>query len=121
MAKKLTLERKQSIVGWGFLLPASLLIFIFCFYPMLQAVLLSFKRGNNAAERWVGFANYTRLFKDKVKSVRGIVVEDAEGKEVECDVETLTMFPNATFNSIINETAVHLITSYTLNENEEKN
>ena len=65
MAKKLTLERKQSIVGWGFLLPASLLIFIFCFYPMLQAVLLSFKRGNNAAERWVGFANYTRLFKDK--------------------------------------------------------
>ena len=66
MAKKLTLERKQCIVGWGFLLPASLLIFIFCFYPMLQAVLLSFKRGNNAAERWVGFANYTRLFKDKV-------------------------------------------------------
>ena len=72
----------------------------------------------NAMDKSIDFP---RLFKDKVKSVRGIVVEDAEGKEVECDVETLTMFPNATFNSIINETAVHLITSYTLNENEEKN
>ena len=72
----------------------------------------------NAVDKSIDFP---KLFKDKVKSVRGIVVEDAEGKEVECDVETLTMFPNATFNSIINETAVHLITSYTLNENEEKN
>ena len=72
----------------------------------------------NAMDKSIDFP---RLFKDKVKSVRGIVIEDAEGKEVECDVETLTMFPNATFNSIINETAVHLITSYTLNENEEKN
>ena len=72
----------------------------------------------NAMDKSIDFP---RLFKDKVKSVRGIVVEDAEGKEVDCDVETLTMFPNATFNSIINETAVHLITSYTLNENEEKN
>ena len=66
MTKKLTLEKRQNLIGWAILLPATLLIFIFCFYPMLQAILLSFKRGNNASERWVGFQNYTRLFKDKV-------------------------------------------------------
>lgn len=72
----------------------------------------------NAVDKSIDFQ---KLFKDKVKSVRGIVVEDAEGREVECDVDTLTTFPNATFSSIINETAMHLITSYTLNESEEKN
>ena len=72
----------------------------------------------NAVDKSIDFQ---KLFKDKVKYVKGIVVEDAEGREVECDVDTLTTFPNATFNSIINETAMHLITSYTLNESEEKN
>lgn len=63
--RSLKLEKKQSLTGWFFLLPASLLIFMFCFYPMLQAFLLSFKRGNNASERYVGLSNYLRLFKDK--------------------------------------------------------
>ncbi len=66
MTKKgLTLERKQNITGWVFLLPATALIFAFCFYPMLQAILLSFKRGSGQNEKWVGMQNYERLFKDK--------------------------------------------------------
>ncbi len=63
--KRLTLERKQRITGWFFLIPAAVLIFAFCFYPMLQAILLSFKRGNGKNEKWVGLQNYARLFKDK--------------------------------------------------------
>ena len=63
--KRLTLEKKQRITGWFFLIPAAALIFAFCFYPMLQAILLSFKRGNGRNEKWVGLQNYLRLFKDR--------------------------------------------------------
>ena len=63
--RSLTLEKKFRITGWIFLLPATALIFAFCFYPMLQAVLLSFKRGNGKNETWVGLQNYARLFKDR--------------------------------------------------------
>ena len=59
------MERKRSLTGWCFLLPASALIFIFCFYPMIQAILMSFNRGSGAATRFVGAANYARLLKDK--------------------------------------------------------
>ena len=34
-----TMERKQSAAGWAFLMPATLMIFIFSFYPMFQAFL----------------------------------------------------------------------------------
>ena len=41
--KKMSLQKKHNLIGWAFLIPASLLIFVFCFYPMFQAILLSFK------------------------------------------------------------------------------
>ena len=31
---KMSLEKKHNLTGWAFLIPAALLIFIFCFYPM---------------------------------------------------------------------------------------
>lgn len=43
--RKLSLERKHNLTGWAFLLPAAILIFVFCFYPMIQALMLSFKNG----------------------------------------------------------------------------
>ena len=30
---KMSLEKKHNLTGWAFLIPAALLIFIFCFYP----------------------------------------------------------------------------------------
>lgn len=62
--KALNLEKKQNLIGWAFLLPAAILIFIFYFYPMFQAVILSMRRGLGDAEKWVGIANYTRILKD---------------------------------------------------------
>lgn len=62
--RKLSLERKHNLTGWAFLLPAAILIFVFCFYPMIQALMLSFKNGMGSV-RWVGFANYVRILKDK--------------------------------------------------------
>ena len=53
---KLTLEKKYNLTGWAFLLPAAILIFVFCFYPMAQAILLSFKKGMGAAQTWAEFS-----------------------------------------------------------------
>ena len=63
-----TMERKQSAAGWAFLAPASLLIFIFSFYPMIQAFLISFKKGLPTALTWSDplWRNYQYMLKDKV-------------------------------------------------------
>jgi len=63
--KKMSLQKKHNLIGWAFLIPASLLIFVFCFYPMFQAILLSFKKGMGAAQTWAGIANYSRILKDR--------------------------------------------------------
>ena len=62
--KRMGIEKRHRLIGWGFLLPATVLIFIFCFYPMLQAILLSFKSGNGVNPEWT-LNNYTRILKDK--------------------------------------------------------
>ena len=62
--KRMGIEKRHRLIGWGFLLPATVLIFIFCFYPMLQAILLSFKSGNGVNAEWT-LNNYTRILKDK--------------------------------------------------------
>ena len=36
---KMSLEKRHNLTGWAFLIPAALLIFIFCFYPMVQALI----------------------------------------------------------------------------------
>ena len=61
-----TIKRKQQLAGWGFLLPASILIAIMSFYPILQAIFMSFKTGSSANMQWANplTFNYTRMFKD---------------------------------------------------------
>ena len=63
-----TMERKQSAAGWCFLAPAALLIFIFSFYPMFQALLISFKKGlpTNLVYSDPLWRNYQFMLKDKV-------------------------------------------------------
>ena len=62
--KGLNMEQKRNLTGWAFLLPAALLIFVFCFYPMVQALILSFQKGTGSAVQSAGFANYARILKD---------------------------------------------------------
>ena len=63
-----TMERKQSATGWAFLLPAALLIAIFSFWPMFQALLTSLKRGLPTALQYSDplWRNYQRMLQDKV-------------------------------------------------------
>ena len=62
--KGLDMEQKRNLIGWAFLLPATILIFIFCFYPMVQALILSFQKGMGSNVQSAGFANYARILKD---------------------------------------------------------
>ena len=62
------IKAKQRRAGWIFLLPASIMIAIMSFWPMIQALITSFKKGPilsmTMAEPW--YNNYTRIFQDKI-------------------------------------------------------
>ena len=66
--KGLGLLARQKAAGWAFLTPASLLIFVMSFYPMVQAFITSFQTGSSANLKWADplIKNYTRMLKDKV-------------------------------------------------------
>ena len=66
--KGLGLLAKQKAAGWGFLAPASILIFVMSFYPMVRAFITSLQTGPAAKLKWAEpiFKNYTRMFNDKV-------------------------------------------------------
>ncbi|MEO2078531.1 MAG: sugar ABC transporter permease [Bacillus sp. (in: firmicutes)] len=55
---------KNAVIGWSFVIVASVMICLFYFYPMLQALILSFQSGTGANLTFTGFDNYARLLKD---------------------------------------------------------
>ena len=61
---KMSLEKRHNLTGWAFLIPAALLIFVFCFYPMVQALILSFSKKGTGGSIFAGLANYQRILKD---------------------------------------------------------
>ena len=63
-----TMERKQSAAGWMFLAPAAIMIFVFSFWPMFQAFLISLKKGLPTALQYSDplWRNYQFMLKDKV-------------------------------------------------------
>ena len=63
---KMGLRKKQSLIGWGFLTPAAVLIAIMSFYPMVRALILSFMTGTGQNMSFAGIYNYTRLFQDSL-------------------------------------------------------
>lgn len=66
--KGMSITGKQRAAGWIYLTPATILIFIMSFWPIIQAVITSFKTGSSANMQWANpFAyNYTRMFQDAV-------------------------------------------------------
>ncbi|MGF6952686.1 lactose/L-arabinose transport system permease protein [Neobacillus sp. B4I6] len=58
------LRLKNNVIGWSFVIIAAVMIFLFYFYPMVQALILSFQSGVGANLTFTGIDNYTRLFKD---------------------------------------------------------
>ena len=66
--KGLSITGKQKVAGWAYLFPATILICIMSFYPIIQAVFTSFKTGPSANMSWCDPAgyNYTRMFQDAI-------------------------------------------------------
>ncbi len=62
-----SVQTKQKAAGWIFLLPATILIFIMSFWPMIRAFIMSLQTGSSANMRWARpiFWNYTRMLQDK--------------------------------------------------------
>ena len=68
MKKAKSVTAKQQRAGWLFLLPATILILVMSFYPIVQAFITSFKTGSSANMKWAEpfFYNYARMFNDKL-------------------------------------------------------
>lgn len=64
--KKMSLSKRQNLAGWAFLTPATLMIAVMSFWPMIQAFILSFQKGKGNKLRFAGIDNYVRMFQDKV-------------------------------------------------------
>ncbi len=66
--KGMSISGKQKAAGWMYLAPATILIFIMSFWPIIQAVITSFKTGSSANMKWANplTYNYTRMFQDAV-------------------------------------------------------
>ncbi len=66
--KGMNVSAKQRVWGWIYLMPATLLIAVMSFYPIIQAVFTSLKTGSSAKMAWADpiSYNYTRMFQDKL-------------------------------------------------------
>ena len=66
--KGMSITGKQKAAGWMYLAPATILIFIMSFWPIIQAVITSFKTGSSANMQWANplTYNFTRMFQDAV-------------------------------------------------------
>ncbi|MBQ1548322.1 MAG: sugar ABC transporter permease, partial [Lachnospiraceae bacterium] len=62
MKKAKSVTAKQQTAGWLFLAPASILIFIMSFWPMIQAFVTSLKTGSGVNLKWGDplFVNYIK-------------------------------------------------------------
>jgi lactose/L-arabinose transport system permease protein len=67
---------KTTIIGWSFITIASVLICLFYFYPMVQALIMSFQSGTGTNLTFTGLDNYARLFKDPtfITAVKNTVI-----------------------------------------------
>ncbi|MCR4831509.1 MAG: sugar ABC transporter permease [Pseudobutyrivibrio sp.] len=66
--KGMTLANKQLAAGWIFLTPATILIFIMSFYPIIQAFITSFKSGKGVNIKFADplTYNYSRMLQDVI-------------------------------------------------------
>ena len=62
--KSMGLIAKQKAAGWVFLTPATIMIAVMSFYPMIRAFFLSLQTGKGANYRFTGFSNYARMFEE---------------------------------------------------------
>lgn len=60
-----SIRLKSALTGWSFVIIAVVMIAVFYFYPMIQALILSFQTGAGSNLSFNGLDNYKRLFTDQ--------------------------------------------------------
>lgn len=60
----MNLKAKTNTISWSFVAIAIIMICAFYFYPMVQALIMSFQSGTGTNLSFVGIDNYTRLLSD---------------------------------------------------------
>lgn len=68
-SKKMSLNRRHNLTGWAFLTPATIMIAVMSFLPMIQAFILSLQKGKGTDLTFTGFGNYVRMFQDSVQTI----------------------------------------------------
>ena len=63
-----SVRAKERRAGWIFLTPATILILVMSFWPMIQAFITSFKSGKGSMLTWANpwNFNYARILQDKI-------------------------------------------------------
>lgn len=61
MSRKREMSPRLNRTGWCFVIPSVILIILFVFYPMVQALITSFQTGAGNNLTFTGIANYKRL------------------------------------------------------------
>lgn len=64
--KKMSLEKRHNLTGWVFLTPATIMIAVMSFWPIIQAFFLSLQTGTGNKLKFNGLSNYIRMFQDKI-------------------------------------------------------
>lgn len=64
MSRKREMSSRLNRTGWCFVIPSVILIILFVFYPMVQALITSFQTGAGNNLTFAGIANYKRLLTD---------------------------------------------------------
>ncbi|GGG11199.1 lactose ABC transporter permease [Paenibacillus abyssi] len=62
----MSIQAKTNAIGWSFISVAVIMICVFYFYPMVQALILSLQSGRGMNLQFVGLDNYVRLFTDSM-------------------------------------------------------
>ncbi len=60
-------KKKKNLQAFLFVIPAILILGLFVYYPLIKNVVYSFQSFglSDTGKKWVGLANYTKLFQDK--------------------------------------------------------
>ena len=64
MSRKREMSPRLNRTGWCFVIPSVILLILFVFYPMVQALITSFQTGAGNNLTFTGIANYKRLLTD---------------------------------------------------------
>lgn len=66
--KRLNRRKRDHIIAWLFLFPATFAFVVFMFWPLAYTVYLSFLKWNMVAptKKFVGFKNYASIVQDEV-------------------------------------------------------